>query len=265
MHVPEPATPLTPNKIDPIVVDDSTRHMRRFRWVEVNLPDLVDDLVGEALENSTYGYTRQQAEAAIHEWFDAHQVPHEGLVPDLEALCIESLHTELSIRKRYTDAASPPETSETLMADKDKAKVVELKSREFIEKHSLAEKVLLADNNIVTLPEDYRAAILASEQGITVEEVKKQQKIEQRVDQSLLAATTLLSGELAKSKFVADPEAREVAFSYEVGPHAKASGVFTRNDDGTVAIVNAVEHRFQTAEMNRVYGHLNDLFANVNS
>lgn len=248
---------------DPNVVDDNTRHMRRFRWVELNLPDLVDDLVGEALELSTYGYDRPQMETAIHEWFDWAKVPYEGHVP-IEQLVSTSIQTGIAINRRYTDAAHPPtksDTSETIMADKEKTKSTEMTSLAFAEKHDLAAKILLGDNGVFSLPKDYYEVIAATDAGVTVDQLKKLQK----VDQQLLAATTLLSGKIATEEFAKNPEAKELAFSYNVGPHAKASGIFTRTEDDKLSIVNAVEHRYQTAEMNRVYGHLNDLFAGINS
>jgi hypothetical protein len=248
---------------DPNVVDASTRHQRRFRWVELNLPDLVDDLVGEALELSTYGYDRPQMEEAIHWWLDQQNVPYEGLLP-IEQLVTATLDTGIAINRRYTDAAHPStnsDTSEITMADKDKTKSTELTSLAFAEKHDLAAKILLGDNGIFSLPKDYYEVIAATDAGVTVDQLKKLQK----VDQQLLAATTLLTGKIANEEFAKNPEAKELAFSYNVGPHAKASGIFTRTEDDKLSIVNAVEHRYQTAEMNRVYGHLNDLFAGINS
>lgn len=268
MQNAEPVTPSTRASSDPKAVDDNSRHMRRFRWVELNLPDLVEDLMGEAIELSTYGYDRPQMEAAIHWWLDQQNVPYEGHVP-VEELVTVTVQTGIAINRRYTDAAHPHTQTDISeidnMADKDKAKATEMTSRTFAEKHELRGKIVLGDNGIFGLPKDYYEVVAATETGMTVDQVRETLKKFEKVDRALLPATTLIAGEVSHEEFAKNPEAKELAFSYNIGAHAKASDIFTRTEDDKVSIVNAVEHRHQTAEMNRVYGHLNDLFTNINS
>lgn len=269
MQNAEPVTPSTRASSDPNAVDDNSRHMRRFRWVELNLPDLVEDLMGEALELSTYGYNRLQMEEAIHWWLDQQNVPYEGHVP-VEELVAVTVNTGIAINRRYTDAAHPHTHTDISeidnMADKEKAaKAIEMSSRAFADKHDLRGKIELGDNGIFGLSKDYYETVASTETGLTVEQVRETLKKFEKVDRALLPATTLITGEIANDEFAKNPEAKELAFSYSIGAHAKASGIFTRTEDNKVSIVNAVEHRHQTAEMNRVYGHLNDLFTNINA
>lgn len=269
MEESDPVVPcVTPEDLpDPNAVDESSRHMRRFRWVELNLPDLVEDLMGEVLECSTYGYDQPQMEEAVHWWLDQQNVPYEGLVP-IEQLVPAIINTAIAINQRYTDVAQSTnhsDTSEFTMADKDKSKTVEMSSRAFAEKHDLAAKILLGDNGVFSLPKDYHEVVAASETGMTVDQVRTVIKNLEKVDRALLPATNLVAGEISIEEFKKNPEAKELAFSYSIGAHSKASGIFTRTDEDKLSIVNAVECRHQTAEMNRVYGHLNDLFSDINS
>jgi len=139
------------------------------------------------------------------------------------------------------------------------SKNTELKSRVFIEKHGLDEKIQINEKGLFNLPDDLHESIVLADAGVTLEQLKKVQKTESE----LLAATALLAGEKTAVAFKENPELTETALSYSIGSTQTASIVFSRdNKDHMVA---AVETKVKSAEFKRVASHLNSLFDDINS
>lgn len=135
----------------------------------------------------------------------------------------------------------------------------ELKSIAFADTHGLRDKITLNDSGKFEIPADLHQTIVLDAVGITAEQERKRQKL----DGELLAGVTLVCGELSHEAFGKNVELSEVGFSYNIGPHTKASGIFDRSaKDHTVV---HVETRFQSGELKRVMTHLNGLYDDVNS
>ncbi len=133
----------------------------------------------------------------------------------------------------------------------------ELKSRAFIEENKLGEKILLNEANGFEVPADLYHDIVLEKCGITVEQLKKKQ----RLDGEFLSASVLVAGEQADTRFKENAELSEISLSIPMGGNHTGSAIFSRGQ----ATVVSMNTKFETAEMKRVLSHLDGLFAEVSS
>jgi len=137
----------------------------------------------------------------------------------------------------------------------------ELKSRKFIEKHGLTEKLAVNDKTGQVEPsEDFYESTL-SDTGLTLDQVKKLQKH----NAQLLAASTLAAGELAAEHFKEHPETKEMSFEYNAG-HDVHQAYFSTTEN-TAGVRNVVEvHGAQDkGELKKVHKDLKSLFDTIHT
>lgn len=136
----------------------------------------------------------------------------------------------------------------------------DLKSFAFIEENKIREKVILNESNTFDIPTDLYESIVLGGSGISVEQIKKKERIEGE----LLAAVTLVAGEQVAERMKANPELSEVGFNYNMGTtNSQVAGIFSR--DGKDHTMISVSTKTNSAEMRRVSAHLNALFEQVNT
>lgn len=134
----------------------------------------------------------------------------------------------------------------------------ELKSRAFAEDNNLGEHYVLSEaNSFDGIGADLYNTVVLEKCGITLDQLKKKDKL----DGEFVSASVLLGGEASSERFKANPELTEISMSIPMGGSQTLSAVFTRGQ-ATVVQVNSKIH---TAEMKRVLGHLDGLFAEVES
>lgn len=130
----------------------------------------------------------------------------------------------------------------------------ELKSAKFAEKHGLIDKLALDEKTgVISASEDYYEASLP--EGVSIDLVKKLQKH----NSELLAATTLVGGEMAAKAFAGNEDLTEVSFKYSAG-HDHYNGFYTRGDTNPVRNVVEVHGCNGRGEMGKVYKHVKSLF-----
>jgi hypothetical protein len=137
----------------------------------------------------------------------------------------------------------------------------DLKSNAFIEQHGLRDKITLSESGVFGGFDELHEQIVLAGSGVTVDQLKKMQKLEGE----LLPAVTLLAGELSADFMKKNPESNELGFSYKIGSNTTASGIFSRSTEGAISVVNAVETKVNSAEMKRVHSFLDGLFEGVNT
>jgi hypothetical protein len=135
----------------------------------------------------------------------------------------------------------------------------DLKSQKIAEKFDIKNKLSIDEKTNAIVPSDDFYASTLEDVGLTLDQVKKLQKH----DASLLAATTLVAGEMVAERFKADPELKEVSFEYGAG-HNSYHGFFQR--EGTTQVRNVVEvHGMDKGELGKVHKLVKGLFEQINS
>ncbi|AEH03645.1 hypothetical protein AVT69_gp220 [Pseudomonas phage PhiPA3] len=133
----------------------------------------------------------------------------------------------------------------------------DLKSVAFAEEH-LKGVVTLDDANRLTGLDDLYEKHVLEPLGLTLEIENKREK----AAAELFAGVTYHAGELFAGAMKQDPNISELAFSYPMGKHATASGVFNREGSH---VVLAMTSKWETAEMKRVVAHVNTLFDEISN
>lgn len=133
----------------------------------------------------------------------------------------------------------------------------ELKSRGFAETNKLSDAIVMNEANGFDVSADLYNTCVLEPAGITLEQLKKQQKLEGE----FLPAALLVGGEQVNERFQSNPDLHEVSMSIPMGGNRTASVVYTRGQ----ATVMQVNTKTDTAEMKRVLSHLDGLFAEVSS
>lgn len=138
-----------------------------------------------------------------------------------------------------------------------KTTTTELKSRAFAETNGLGEHYTLNEANSFDVAADLYNTVVLEKCGITLDQLKKKQKL----DGEFASASVLLGGEAADARFKENTDLTEISLSIPMGGSQTLSAVFTRGQ----ATVVAMNTKIETAEMKRVLGHLDGLFAEVAS
>lgn len=135
------------------------------------------------------------------------------------------------------------------------AKSTELKSRAFIEENNLTEQYQLNEANGFDVPADLYNTVVLEKCGITLDQLKKKQKL----DGEFVAASILVGGESSGKRFEENKDLSEISLSIPMGGNQTLSAVFSRGQQTVVAVNTKIE----TAELKRVLSHVDSLFADV--
>lgn len=136
----------------------------------------------------------------------------------------------------------------------------DLKSYAFIEEHKLRERVILNESNGFDIAADLYDSIVLEGSGITLEQLKKKERLEGELD----AAVLLVTAEQAVPRFKANPDLTEIGYNYNRGtPNAQVAAVFNR--DAKDHVVLTVSTKTNTAEMKRVVSLVDKMFEDVNN
>lgn len=133
----------------------------------------------------------------------------------------------------------------------------ELKSRGFADDNKLNEAIVLNEANGFDVSADLYNTVVLEKCGITLDQVKKQQKLESE----FLPASLLVAGEQVETRFKENQELNEISLSIPMGGNRTATAVFSRGQQTVVAVNSKID----TAEMKRVLTHIDGLFTDVSS
>lgn len=133
----------------------------------------------------------------------------------------------------------------------------ELKSRGFAADNKLNELIVLNEANGFDVNADLYNSLVLEPAGITLDQLKKQQKLEGE----FLPAAVLVGGEQVNERFSTNPELHEVSLSIPMGGNRTAHIVYGRGQ----STVMQVKTKTESAEMKRVLAHVDSLFADVSS